>query len=370
MNVTDTKSWPLVPHVSKSFRIEQSQLHAREDLKARMQMAMEDSFKAQFRDYHHFHQYGMGDVVVLVGTSTAGKTSIIKALQQLESTRVEDGVDLRCNLTFLNLMNKFHPHEIEILSRLMKNRLDIAKVIGSKERSWKTDITSLEEREGEEAIQRIKETADAFFSKGKEEIDRVFQNIELEMFDDAFEHSRRGGNIIFDVLMIDALSKHLLTRQFNGPIRIALTYCPFYLLSSRMEKRNKEAVESGEFSNQRIGEFPLMQFSEIYTRKEKRQVAFERLSREQVTQAFDENFDKGVEADRKRKHQLPPEKQIALDKKRLRAEFLTNLGFKEGVDVVEVAPRNQQLYDLFINSSQFSPSQSAKLIHNGTHLRY
>lgn len=113
-----------------------------------------------------------------------------------------------------------------------------------------------------------------------------------------------------------------------------------------------------------------MQFSEIYTQKEKGQVAFERLSREQVTQAFDENFDKRIEAARREENKLPSEKQIAIDKKRLRAELLTNLGFKEGVDVVEVAPRNYKMYDLFINSSQFSPFKSAKLIHNGTHLRY
>ena len=370
MSSVDNNSLSVVPYVSKSSAMEQSRLYMQESLKARMQSVMDDSFKAQFRDYNHFHQYGMGDIIVLVGTSTAGKTSIIQAIKRLESDRLEDGGDLRCLAIDLKVMTKYNPNEIEILSKLMKTPLDIPKAVGSKERSWKPGITSQEKIEAEEAIQRIKKTGDAFSSKEKEDIDGSFRNMELEMFDDAFEHSRRGGNIIFDVLNIDVLARHLLTRNFNGPIRAVLTYCPFHVLSSRMEKRNKEAVESGDLSNQRIGEFPLMQFSEIYTQKEKGQVTFERLTRKQVTKAFDENFDKGIEAARIEGRKLPSTEQLVIDKKKLRDDFLANLGFKEGVDVVEVAPKNQQFYKLFINSSKLLPAESATIIHSGTYRRY
>lgn len=88
-----------------------------------------------------------------------------------------------------------------------------------------------------------------------------------------------------------------------------------------MEKRNQEALESGELSNQRIGEFPLMQFSEIYTQKEKRQVAFERLTRKQVTKIFNDNFDKGLEAAPIEGRKLPSAEQLVIDKKKLRAVF-------------------------------------------------
>ena len=85
MSLVDSNSLSVVPYVHKSSEIEQSRLYMHENLKARMQSVMNDSFKAQLLDYKNFHQYGMGDIVVLVGTSTAGKTSIIKALKQLES---------------------------------------------------------------------------------------------------------------------------------------------------------------------------------------------------------------------------------------------------------------------------------------------
>lgn len=366
MSLVNNNSLPIVPYVSKSAAMNQSQLSVNEYLKSCIKKILEDSFKAQLRDYNHFHQYGMGDIVVLAGTSTAGKTSIIKALKLLEPDRLEDGVDLRCHAIDLKIMIKFNPDETEILRKSMQTSLDITKAVFSTERSWKTEITPQEKIEAEAAIQRIKEKNDSFSSEEKEYIDGLFLNMKLEMFDDAFEYSRRGGNIIFDVLIIDAFARHLLTRNFNGPIRTVLTYCPFHALSARMEKRNKEAVENGELSNQRIGEFPLMQFSEIYTQKEKGQVAFERITRAEATQAFDANFDKGIEA----KGNVSLSTEQLIEKEKLRVAFLANLGFKEGTDAVEVAPRNQQHYSLFINSNEVLPNESAQLIHAGTHRRY
>ena len=372
--VNNHNSLAVVPYVGKGQGAEQSHVYVQETIKTRMQRVIDSSFKAQFRDYNHFRQYGMGDIVVLVGTSTAGKTSIVKALKQLESDRLEDGGDLRCDAINLKFMTKHNPDEIEILRKVIRTPLDIPKSIGSKERSWKIGVSLQEKLEAEEAMQRIQKTGDSFSAKEKEDLNSAFQNRELEMFDDAFEYSRRGGNIIFDVLNIDVLAKHVLMRNFDGPMRVVLTYCPFHVLSSRMEQRNKEAVESGELSNQRIGEFPLMQFSEIYTQKEKGQRSFERLTREQVTQAFDENFDRGTTANREAARlegrKFPSPKEILKEKEKLRADFLKNLGFKEGIDVVEVAPKNQDFYHLFINSNHLIPGESAKIIHSGTHQRY
>ena len=56
--------------------------------------------------------------------------------------------------------------------------------------------------------------------------------------------------------------------------------------------------------------------------------------------------------------------------KKLVEEYEKNLGFKEGIDVVEVAPKNQDFYHLFINSNHLIPGESAKIIHSGTHQRY
>jgi hypothetical protein len=176
MSLVNNNLKSVVPYVNQSSAIRQTHSNMQEDLKARMQNVLDDSFRAQFRDYTHFHQYGMGDIVVLAGTSTAGKTSIIKALKKLEADRLEDGGDLRSEDISLKVMTKYNPSEIEILSKLMKSPLDIPKAVGSKERSWKTGITPQEKIEGEGAIQRIEKTGDSFSSKEKEDIDGSFRN--------------------------------------------------------------------------------------------------------------------------------------------------------------------------------------------------
>lgn len=366
MSLVDNKSWALVPYVKHTSALEQLGLYMQENLKTRIQNVLDDSFKTQFRDYTHFHHYGMGDIVVLVGTSTAGKTSIIQALKQLESDRLEDGVDLRDSAINLMLIAKYNPTELEILLRAMKTPLDVSKASFSLERQWKLGVSENEKLEAEEALLRMTKTGESFSAEEKKAISRFFENRELQMLDDAFEHSRKGRNVILDMLQIDILAKHVLMRNFDGPLRIVLTYCPFHVLSSRMEQRNKEAIESGALSNQRIGAFPLQQFSEIYTQKENRQVGFERLTRSQVTHAFNENFDKGIEANR----ETAQANELSLEKEKSLASFLANLGFKEGIEEVEVAPRMQQFYHLFINSNELHPTASAKIIHDGTNQRY
>lgn len=347
-----------------------SGLYSQERLETRMQRIMQSSFKAQINDYRHFRQYGMGDIVVLVGTSTAGKTSIIQALKKLESDRVEDGGDLRGLAIDLKNIKKHSHEEVKILEKVFKEPFDIAKAVFSPERAWKADISSQEKTEAEAAIERIRLKRGSFSVQEQEEDRASYENLELEMFDDAFEYSRRGGKMIFDVLSIDTLAKHVIARNFDGPLRVVLTYCPFHILSSRMEKRNQEAQESGEFSNQRIGAFPLGQFGEIYSQRKENQAAFESLTRDQVTKAFNDNFDKGIEAARGEGHSMPPQEQIEKDKERLRSDLLKKLGFKEGIDQVEIAPKRQQLYDLILDSSKMLPEESAKLIHKGTDQRY
>ncbi len=53
------------------------------------------SLEAQRADYGHFHRWGRGDVIVLAGTSTAGKSSIVESLKRLEPERIEEDLDLR-----------------------------------------------------------------------------------------------------------------------------------------------------------------------------------------------------------------------------------------------------------------------------------
>lgn len=355
----DIKNSELITTDNVNFNI-QSNINKRVDI------ILNSSLKTQFSDYRYFKQYAMGDIVVLIGTSTAGKTSIIQALKELESDRIEDGGDIRFMTADLKAMTKYNKNEIEILKRVMKTDLDIPSAVFCKERSWKQGVSEEEKAQAEEAILKIKKTGETL---DKEEVGAFFQNLELEMITDAFERSRHGGTVIFDLLRIEALVEQIFTKNFNGPVRIALAYCPFHKLSSRMEKRNREAEESGQLSNQRIGAFPLLQFGEIYTQKRINQETLESITREQTIKAFNDNFDNGIKTGRKNGDKLPSDNQIAKDKDRARTELLRNLGFREGSDKVEIAPRNLPFYNLILNTNDNTAIESAKILHEGTFKR-
>lgn len=324
----------------------------------RTQEVMKSSLKGQFHDSHYFHKRWRGEVTILVGTSTAGKSSLIQALKKIDPGLVEDGGDLRYYAQFWKSTQKFSPDEIEILLKVLRDPSDIAKTLFSKERAWKEGVTAKEQESAEEAIKRIHAKRELLTS---EELEAPFQTMELEMIADAYAHAGRGGRVIFDVLRIDDFFKHKILSTFDGPMNVVLAFCPFHILSARMEKRNIEAFESGEFSNQRIGEFPLMQFSELYGPAKDGEAPIERLTREQVVKTFDENFDKGQMADPGGSSKLSPA-EVLKTKERLRGMLLKNLGFKSGVDVVEIAPKHSWTYNQVLDMSKLSPVELAKVI--------
>lgn len=73
-------SLPLVPYTNPNSPVKYSNSINKRNLEIQIHNIMNRSLKAQVYDYKYFYQYAMGDIVVLLGTSTAGKTSIIKAL--------------------------------------------------------------------------------------------------------------------------------------------------------------------------------------------------------------------------------------------------------------------------------------------------
>jgi hypothetical protein len=339
----------------------QAQVESRSQASQQMhELFLNKSFDAQIADYRHFHRHWMGDVIVLAGTSTAGKSSIIQALRQLEPNRIEDGGDLRVSIAILEALRKSHPDQVATLENVMEP-LDIPKAMEGN-RTWKPHVSEEEKLASEEVIKQLKKFLDDL---PQAEFEAMIENLEPRMFDEAFEHSRRGQSVIFDVLNIDAFAQHRIMRGFDGPLRAVLTYCPFHTLESRMNKRNREARESGNLDNLREGAFPFMQYSEIYSRKRPCQRTLEVITRQQAIQTFDENWDRGIAAARAKDIPLPPEGQILIDKADRRQGMLEKLGFEDGVDSVEIAPLNQQYYHSMIDSSRVTAEQSAAFLHRG-----
>lgn len=100
------------PVKSTALVVYNPQAHPLAKAKAHMQemqdLFMERSFKIQVADYQNFHRSWNGNVVVLVGGSSAGKSTIINALKSLDRGMVEEGSDLTGANFIYEFMEKNH----------------------------------------------------------------------------------------------------------------------------------------------------------------------------------------------------------------------------------------------------------------------
>jgi len=262
---------------------------------------MESSFKAQIADYQHFHRWGKGDIIVLAGTSTAGKSSIVRALKQLEPGRIEEDLDLKRDPRL-----ETHP------------------------------------------------------------------GMQLEMIDDAIDHSLRGKNVVVHVDQGYKFLQRIFERNISAPVRVVLAFCPFRELSKRLTERNNKAKQpDGDIKNFRDPLMPIANFGELYTQKKGTGKGLETITHMQATTAFNDHFDEMIEYAKHRGSPLPSETQIIIDKKLFLIEFLSNLGFKDDLHVVEIEPRNKAHYNLIFDTyehrDEHGLAEIAKILHAGTY---
>jgi hypothetical protein len=367
MTTETSSSTALVPYTGGLHPLHSaiSQVNARQE--ARMQEIMARSLKSHFADFNAFHSFGKGDIVVLVGTSTAGKSSIIRGLRKLEPDRLEDGGDIRCDHEWAKGLAKAFPREFKIAAQAL-NFAEIVHAVHCGSRQWKKGVPKQIKEAAEEAIQTIKKALDEAQSSKEEAVDLPpFEEVIHNMYDTAISASLQGRKIIFDLLHAEEFAQHMLMRNFHAPMRVVLTYCPFSTLSARMEKRNRDAVESGDLENQRVGTFPLMQFGQLYTQVENGEIPLETVTRSQVIKIFDENFDLRTEQAKLKGDPLPSDEEIQEDKEQQRQDLLKMLGFKNmSVSKVDIGPKHRRLYDMIVDTRN-SSAEIAKMLHEGTY---
>lgn len=269
-------------------------------VRARLQnIFMENSFKTQITDYQHFHRWGKGDIIVLAGTSTAGKSSIVQALKRLEPDRIEEDLDLR-----RDPREETHP------------------------------------------------------------------GMQLEMIDDAINHSLKGRKVVVHVDQGYKFLQRISERNISAPVRVILAFCPFHELSRRLTERNQKAKQpDGDIRNFRDPLMPIGNFGELYTQKNGNEKGMEIIERLHATIAFNAHFDEMIEYAKQQRHSLPSEEQIGIDKVHSLKDFLSNLGFKEGLQVVEIEPRNKSHYNLIFDTYKHRDERGleeiAKILHAG-----
>jgi hypothetical protein len=282
------------------------------------------SLMAHFSDLK-LCRIGSGRITILLGTSTAGKTSIIKNMLNMKEGLVDHSLD---NMISDKIGVMFKEFDLELYTQLTKyvnpNRIN-GILFGD-------NVAGPDELQN--AIIKARSVKDAFLAE------RDWRAIFNDMYEDIIESSVAGKDVVFDTVIIQQL-EDFMCKNFKAPIRIVLIFCPLINLTQRILQRNIEAEESGAILNKRhINHF--LQYSRLYCQRQNKSAPLlEEISKKDALQAI-ETFSNDSEQQTK---------------------FLESLGLDEKTEKVEITSRWPHISDEYvINSSRKAPVAIARML--------
>lgn len=299
-----------------------------------------------------FQRFGRGEIILLYGTSSAGKTSICNHLRRDYPTWSFESLDKSIDMHLVMLLQRLFPKEFRRIARTFAND-DIISVIFEGKGHFRKSATSTMQKKASDACLYIKDQGEL--------IDGSFclQKVKDEMYEKAFLRSQLGQPVVIDTTGFQEFITYKEQCLFNCPIRYVLVHCPFSKISERTAKRNTEAELRGDTSNARYGTHPFFQFAKLFKVSTKgTEVVIESVHREIVLKSFNFNFDEDA-------RKFPPvsafenEVKRALDRKNL----LERLGFLDDrVSLVHLTSRFP--YNLILNTHVNSSDACARMIGN------
>jgi len=380
--IPEPASHSIVPYKSQT-NIVPEKIKVIVDIK---QFLIDDSFEFQVADYRNFYKAMSGHVIVLLGGSTAGKTTIIQSLKELDKSLKEEGGDLTSVNIVYEYMEKYHKkfgvsdedwkhlHSV-LIPR--KNNFHIHDAVGieitEKEHGlvFKPWATTVDRERAFQTAKRLYKPVNDFVKDTRPIMDHM-------VMDKVLERAKKGESVTFDLLDINGVKDHLLNQQTN--IKSVLVYCPLNKLVERIAERNKKAL-SGQIdaSEVRPGTFPLIQYAWLVRPKDVNdhpQQVIDKVTKQEVESLFDKTFDAGIET----RKQLA-EGRIELEnmqkkpggieaiRNRDKKELLEAFGFKPEDPPnksIELVPRKN--YDLYVDTSNphlgSTPAERAHTVAN------
>ncbi len=237
--------------------------------------------------------HGKATITLLLGTSSAGKGTIIKELKRQdellpEGDRLgwqEDGLDLAVRRRAKYFKTIEEGEDKNSLADLMKsfNEPEIAGAIflgklkvGDRDVSLteRDAYESIKEQEGldvdkysEKNMHYLQELAGKYHAQFQEmEKPGPNDNLMEVIFDQAIENSKQGRPTVLDLVplgdydVVAEFNKHMESRNFSCPSVIAVAHCDVSKIVEHMDSRNA----TGDAEEARDGFFPLNQYGEMY----------------------------------------------------------------------------------------------------------
>lgn len=236
-----------------------------------------------------------GQIFVLLGTSSAGKSSVINALKEKDSSWVGMGPDLARFFHMADLIKETFPVEYEKMAQGL-DHTEIAHAIVDvfyKAKDGKeSNLAFLRWKSGSYSKAKIIELIRAVAKHSSfAPLDQSMyaketgEKVNQKMINFICSNSKQGHPVFVDGMGPDMLDAFL--KQTDGyPVKIGLAYLPLHHLADRVTKRNTTAKETGDEAEVRSYEQITNQFLEHFKRAETGDPIIGYISLEKVEKAF------------------------------------------------------------------------------------
>lgn len=245
------------------------------------------------------NQADKAPVFFLLGTSTAGKTTILSQLQKNKWDVYGVDEDLtndepRC--AQLLTRDPDSAAEFQKMKGFIQNGAFPKSAIHPFDQGTMGLLFALRDvdkflQENKSLNEDVKETLKSLATKNPDFAEKsgfTGEAMRQRIFDHAIESSKRGTPIIIDGSdgMREQFEEYAKKQNYDCPTKVILVHVPFTELATRMEARNSQALAAGNLSNQRKDIRPFEQYSEFFgANADNTKLAGEKLFKADVIQA-------------------------------------------------------------------------------------
>jgi|GEM_PF-2462625 hypothetical protein len=260
--------WPSNGVVSKENK------HASND-----KQILEWSFMALYNEMR-FYKYLPGKIIFLLGTSSAGKSSIVKYIKENSimdaNLLVSTGTDLViCNLIIGSFLEK-SPRNMKFLLNQIGtyNRIKIKEYIEEPEK-FTLDLDSL--NLSLKNSTRVKTILVKFHNMRREVLSDAWTQYPLYCARAIISSLEQRKTIIIDTIELHSFFQPLSFYLIKCNIDTVVIYCPPKKLEEHIIQRNKIGIQHFHFSELRFF-FPFKQYSDIYMITSNKEQAIDKIT--------------------------------------------------------------------------------------------